>query len=102
MRWVGAAVGLDSPGARPRGRRPDHRSPEQPEPFDAARLQAIRVRCPELDAAVRHVAGFARMIKDLSGDEDMLTKWMGRHRPTGAALVSPPGCAATGATWSPG
>ena len=23
------------------------------------------MRCPELDAAVRHVAGFARMIKDL-------------------------------------
>jgi transposase len=34
------------------------------------------VRCPELDAAVRHVAGFARMIKDLSSDEAMLTKWM--------------------------
>jgi len=30
-----------------------------------------------LDAAVRHVAGFARMIKDLSGDEAMLSKWMG-------------------------
>ena len=47
------------------------------EPDDAARLQAIRRRCPELDAAVRHVAGFARMIKDLSGDEAMLSKWMG-------------------------
>ncbi len=44
------------------------------DPADAARLHAIRVRCPELDAAVRHVAGFARMIKDLSGDEDTLTK----------------------------
>ena len=31
----------------------------------------------ELDAAVRHVAGFARMIKDLSGDNDKLTVWMG-------------------------
>jgi len=30
-----------------------------------------------LDAAVRYVAGFARMIKDLSGDENTLTKWMG-------------------------
>ena len=34
-------------------------------------------RCPELDAAVRHVAGFARMIKDLSGDQNTLTEWMG-------------------------
>ena len=41
------------------------------------RLHAIRHRCPELDAAVRHVAWFARMIKDLSGDENTLTKWMG-------------------------
>ena len=41
------------------------------------RLHAIRQRCPELDAAVRHVAGFARMIKDLSGDENTLTKWIG-------------------------
>jgi transposase len=29
-----------------------------------------------LDAAVHHVAGFARMIKDLSGDRDTLTGWM--------------------------
>ena len=36
-----------------------------------------RVRCPELDTAVRHVAGFARMIKNLSGDEDTLAAWMG-------------------------
>jgi len=27
-------------------------------------------------AAVRHVTGFARMIKDLSGDKDTLTGWM--------------------------
>jgi transposase len=47
------------------------------EPEDAGRMQAIRARCPELDAAVRHVAGFARMIKDLSGDQAMLSKWMG-------------------------
>ena len=40
-------------------------------------LRAIRARCPELDAAVRHVAGFARMIKDLSGDRDTLAGWMG-------------------------
>jgi transposase len=39
--------------------------------------QAIRQRCPELDAAARHVAGFARMIKDPSGDENTLTKWIG-------------------------
>ncbi|HZM67217.1 MAG TPA: ISL3 family transposase [Nakamurella sp.] len=47
------------------------------DPADSVRLHAIRVRCPELDAAVRHVAGFARMIKDLSGDQNTLTKWMG-------------------------
>jgi hypothetical protein len=47
------------------------------DPADAVLLQAIRARCPELDAAVRHVAGFARMIKDLSGAKDTLTKWMG-------------------------
>ena len=47
------------------------------DPDDAARLQAIRHRCPELDAAVRHVAGFARMIKDLSGDQNTLTEWTG-------------------------
>ena len=41
------------------------------------RLHAIRHRCPELDAAVRHLAGFARMIKDLSGDQNTLTKWIG-------------------------
>jgi hypothetical protein len=47
------------------------------DPDDAARLHAIRGRCPELDAAVKHVAGFTRMIKDLSVDEAMLGKWMG-------------------------
>jgi len=47
------------------------------DPADEERLHGIRARCPELDAAVRHVAGFARMIKDLSGDEAMLSKWMG-------------------------
>jgi hypothetical protein len=51
--------------------------PSSLEPENAGRLQAIRARCPELDAAVRHVAGFARMIKDLSGDENTLTKWIG-------------------------
>ena len=59
------------------GHRVDHRPPSNLDPDDAARLQAIRARCPELDSAVRHVAGFARMIKDLSGDENTLTKWMG-------------------------
>ncbi len=43
---------------------------------DEARLRAIRARCPEIDAAVRHVAGFARMIKDLSGEKDKLTEWI--------------------------
>ena len=43
---------------------------------DEARMKAIRVRCPEIDAAVKHVAGFARMIKDLSGDKDTLTQWL--------------------------
>jgi len=47
------------------------------DPADAVPLQAIRARCPELDAAVRNVAGFARMIKDLSGDRDTLAVWMG-------------------------
>ena len=36
----------------------------------------IRAGYPEIDAAVKHVAGFARMIKDLSGDQDKLTQWM--------------------------
>ncbi len=30
---------------------------------------------PAIQAAVRHVAGFARMIKDLSGDKDKVTAW---------------------------
>jgi transposase len=51
--------------------------PSNLDPDDAERMHAIRSRCPELDAAVRHVAGFARMIKDLSGDENALTKWIG-------------------------
>src|SRR6476660_2487590 len=46
--------------------------PGRLDPADDERLRAIRARCPELDAAVRHVAGFARMIKDLSGDRDTL------------------------------
>src|SRR5664280_156970 len=46
--------------------------PSNLEPDDSGRLHAIRARCPELDAAVRHIAGFARMIKDLSGDQNTL------------------------------
>ena len=46
------------------------------DPADDARLRAIRARCPEIEAAVKHVAGFARMIKDLSGDKETLTGWM--------------------------
>jgi len=51
--------------------------PSNLDPDAAERLQAIRSRCPEMDAVVQHVAGFARMIKDLSGDENTLTKWIG-------------------------
>ena len=51
--------------------------PRNLEPDDAARLHAIRARRTELDAAVLHVAGFARMIKDLSGDKNTLAAWMG-------------------------
>ena len=51
--------------------------PSNLEPENAERMKAIRARCPELDAAVRHVAEFARMIKNLSGDENTLTKWIG-------------------------
>jgi hypothetical protein len=51
--------------------------PGRLDPADDERLRAIRARCPELDAAVRHVAGFARMIKDLSGDRDTRAGWMG-------------------------
>lgn len=51
--------------------------PSNLDPGDAEQMHAIRARCPELDAAVRHVAGFARMIKDLSGDENTLSKWIG-------------------------
>ena len=51
--------------------------PSNLDPGAAMRLHAIRHRCPELDAAVRHVAGFARMIKDLSGDQNTLIKWIG-------------------------
>ena len=65
--------------------------PSDLEPDDGARLQAIRSRCPELDAAVRHVAGFARMIKDPSGDENTLTKWIGAvGRPARVAVVHRP------------
>jgi len=46
------------------------------DPADEARLKAIRARCPEIDAAVQHAAGFARMIKDRSGDKNTLTEWM--------------------------
>ena len=59
------------------------------DPADAARLQAIRHRCPEVDAAVRHVAGFARMIKDLVRRRGNAQQVDGRRRrrPTDAALV---------------
>ena len=50
--------------------------PGRLDPVDGERLRAIRARCPEIDAAVRRVAGFARMIKDLSGDKGTLTAWM--------------------------
>ncbi|MEV3858129.1 transposase [Streptomyces sp. NPDC050095] len=41
---------------------------------DAAELKQIRATCPEPDAATRHVRHFARMMRDLSGDE--LPEWM--------------------------
>ena len=50
--------------------------PGRLDPVDGERLRAIRARCPEINAAVRRVAGFARMIKDLSGDIDTRTAWM--------------------------
>jgi len=43
---------------------------------DEARIKAIRSRGPQVDAAVRHVAGFARMSKDLSGGKQTLTGWI--------------------------
>jgi hypothetical protein len=63
--------------------------PGRLDPADAEHLRAIRASCPEIDAAVRRVAGFARMIKDLSGDKDALTKWMSAvdADPAAAALV---------------
>jgi hypothetical protein len=77
---------------------PGHLDPE-----DTARLHAIRVRCPELDAAVRHVAGFARMIKDLSGDEDVLANGWAPSMPTYPRCArSQLVCAATWTPWSPG
>ncbi len=50
--------------------------PGQLDSGDEARFKAIRTRCPEIDAAVRYVAGFARMIKDLSGNPATMTKWL--------------------------
>ena len=50
--------------------------PGRLDPADADRPRAIRGRCPELDAAVRHVAAFGRMIRNLSGDTETLTGWM--------------------------
>ncbi|MET3808737.1 transposase [Nakamurella sp. UYEF19] len=46
------------------------------DPADESRMKPIRARCPEINAAVKHVADFARMIKNLSGDQDTLTQWM--------------------------
>jgi hypothetical protein len=80
LRRVDAAAALQQPPASPAVRQVTGwitGLPRNLEPADGARLQAIRVRCPALDAAVRYVAGFARMIKDLSGDEDTLVEWMG-------------------------
>ncbi len=50
-------------GRRRCGRSP-HGSPARPaiSTPDEARLKAIWARCPEIDAAVKHVAGVARMI----------------------------------------
>ena len=63
---------------------------------DEARMKAIRVRCPEIDSAVKHVAGFARMIKDLSGDKDTLTQcWSPSITTCRRCARSPAGSAAT-------
>jgi transposase len=40
------------------------------------RLKEILARCPELDAAVGHVSGFAVMMRELRGDQ--LEDWMRR------------------------
>ena len=73
--------------------------PSNLDPGAAMRLHAIRHRCPELDAAVRHVAGFARMIRTCPATRT--------RSPSGSAPSTPtcphsgrslPGCAAT---WTP-
>ena len=43
---------------------------------DETRMRAIRARCPDTDAAVKRVPGFARMIKDLSDERYKLTQWI--------------------------
>lgn len=50
---------------------PDHLHPD-----DALDLKQVRGACPELDAAYRHVRGFAVMMRDLRGDR--LPEWIDR------------------------
>ncbi len=54
----------------------DHRPARQPGPSRRGATEGNTARCPQIDAAVKHAAGFARMIKDRSGDKDTLTGWM--------------------------
>ena len=73
------------------------------EPDDAGRLHAIRHRCPELDAAVQHVAGFARMIRTCPATRTRSPSGSAPSTPTYRRCGrSPPGCAATWTPSSPG
>ncbi len=51
-------------------------NPQHFAPTDAAELKEIRMACPHLDAAARHVHDFAEMLHHLRGDE--LPDWMER------------------------
>lgn len=59
------------------GHRLDHRPAGQPRAGRRGAAARDPPALPELDASARHVAGFARMVKDLSGDANTLTKWVG-------------------------
>ena len=49
-------------------------SPASLDPADAAALNAIRARCPELSALASHVTGFAEILTGRHGDQ--LDSWM--------------------------
>ena len=50
--------------------RPDHLQPDE-----QAQLQAIRTRCPHIDALARHVTAFAEMMTARTGSRD-LEAWL--------------------------